>query len=212
MEELGVGGFMGIKDVHNGMNLTLVAYKNDKAEGKEYKTRVSNVVNEIILLENTPTAKDYFYHTGTQSGYEIRIVVDNAMYIWEHVQIKEDGSTYKLLINGNPIVAHRRKYPRLAINNTCSYKLQDLNGNYSGKMVNISAGGFSFSSSDVNLENSIDKTIEINISNFELPNESVLTGTIIRVTNDRGKYIVGCRMDADNMRISEYVQSKISGS
>ena len=212
MEELGVGGFMGVKDVQNGMTLTFVAYKEDKAEGKEYKTKVSDVANDIIMIDNTPAAKDYFYHTNTKSGYEVRIVVDNAMYIWEHVQIKEDNTTYKLLIKGNPKVAHRRKYPRLALSNTCSFKLDNTGVNYDGKMVNISAGGFSFSSPDMNLANSVNKVVEINISNFDLPDEAVLTGTIIRVTNDRGRYIVGCRMPADNMRICDYVQARISGS
>jgi len=212
MEELGVGGFMGVQDVKSGMTLTLVAYKDGKAEGQEYKTRVFDVINESILLENTPAIKDYIYHTKSKIGYEARIIVDNAMYVWERVQITEENATYKLLIKGNPKVAHRRKYPRLTLSNTCSFKIETSGVNYDGKMVNISAGGFCFSSTDMNLANSINKVVEINISNFDLPDESVLTGTIIRVTNDRGRYIVGCRMPADNMRICEYVQSRISGS
>ncbi len=215
MEELGVGGFMGVKDVQIGMNLSLVAYKNGKAEGQEYKTKVADIVNETILLDNNTAAQDYFRNTDNNIGYEVRIVVDNAMYIWENARVAEVTQTgnrhYKLLITGNPKVAHRRKYPRLPLSNTCTLQLQNIDRSFSGKMVNISAGGFSFSSSDENLANSVGNLIEININGFDLPNESKLIGTIIRVSSDRGRYIVGCRMPSDNMRICEYVQSKLSG-
>ncbi len=215
MEELGVGGFMGVKDVQKDMNLSLVAYKDGKPEGQEYKTKVAEITDNTILLDSNASAKDYFQNTNSNSGYEIRIVVDNAMYIWENIRIAEvtynSNSYFKLLITGNPKVAHRRKYPRLPISNTCTLQLQNTNRIFNGKMVNISAGGFSFSSSDESLANSVGSLIELNITGFDLPEESKLIGTIIRVSSDRGRYIVGCRMPSDNMRICEYVQSKLSG-
>ena len=215
MEELGVGGFMGVKDVQKDMNLSLVAYSNGKAEGQEYKTKVADIANDTILLDSNVAAQNYFQNTDNSTGYEIRIVVDNAMYIWENVRIAEvslnNNRYFKLLITGNPKVAHRRKYPRLPLSNTCTLQLQNLNRSFNGKMVNISAGGFSFSATEENLANSVGSLIELNIAGFDLPEESKLTGTIIRVSSDRGRYIVGCRMPSDNMRICEYVQSKLSG-
>lgn len=213
MEELGVGGFMGVKDVQKGMELSLVAYKNGKAEGQEFKTKVTDMSNETIFIDNDPAIQDFLKKTDAKTGYEVRIVVDNALYTWEYAYIKDvSGSNYcKLLIEGNPKVAHRRKYPRLPLNNACTLKMQNSGIGFDGTMVNISAGGFSFSSVNDSLLNSIGQLVELTISNFELKEESILMGTIIRVTYDRGRYIVGCRMPADNMRICEYVQSKFSG-
>ena len=77
-------------------------------------------------------------------------------------------------------------------------------------MVNLSAGGFAFGCFDGDLVNAIGSFIELEIEGFDLPGENVLSGTIIRVTNDNGRYIVGCRMPADNMKICEYVEMKMS--
>ena len=40
---------------------------------------------------------------------------------------------------------------------------------------------------------------------FELLNGEALKGMIIRSTNDAGRYIVGCRMPEDNIKIRDYV-------
>lgn len=206
MEELGAGGFMGVKDVQKGMNLTLVS--TEGARKKEFKTEVVDVVDERILLWDSVEARAFFQSTDDKAGYEVRIVVDNAMYIWENVRVAEVENYFKLLISGNPKVAHRRKYPRLSIDNACSVQVE--NGkSFSGKMVNISAGGFAFSAADESLVNAIGQMLELRITGFELESESTLKGTIIRVTNDRGRYIVGCRMPADNVKIGEYVEAKM---
>lgn len=211
MEELGAGGFMGIKDVQKGMTLSVVAYENGKPAQQEYKTEVASVVEEQIWLEATEDAKEYFQNIDHKQGYQVKIVVDNAMYIWENVTVAfGKDNAYKLLISGNPKVAHRRKYPRWSLNNTCSFLLEDNKSSAAGKMVNISAGGFAFSSSEETLVHAIGKQIELNIVDFDLPQEATLRGMIIRVTNDRGRYIVGCRMAEDNMNICKYVEEKIS--
>lgn len=213
MEELGVGGFMGIKDVQKGMEVSLIAYQNGKPEGAEYKTKVADVTENSILIHSNPAVQEFLQRTDGKAGYEVRTVVDNALYTWESVHITEvsgNQQCYQLLINDNPKVAHRRKYPRLSINNKCNLTIQDSGINFDGNMVNISAGGFAFLSSHDSLANSVGNLVELSISDFDLPEESVLLGVIIRVSYDRGRYIVGCRMPADNMKICEYVQSKLS--
>lgn len=212
MGELGVGGFMGIKDLEKGMCLSLVSYKNDKPEGEEFKTKIASVEGNIVVLETSNNSTNFFRNIDRKNGYEIRIVVNNAMYTWSHILADGSDNTIKLIIKGNPIVAHRRKYPRLSLNNTCTLKYRSSEQTIKGKMVNISAGGFSFVSTDTSLENAIGKNVNLFITDFSLPEEANLTGTIIRVTKDENRYIVGCRMPSDNMKICEYVQSKISNS
>ncbi len=207
MEELGTGGFMGVKDIRRGMNLTLVSVNG--AHKEEFKTEVADIVDERILLWDSVEARAFFQNTDDKVGYEVRIVVDNAMYIWEAVRVAEVENYFKLLIKGNPKVAHRRKYPRLSLGNACSVQMEEGNG-FEGRMVNISAGGFAFSAVEPGLMNKIGTMVELQIKDFDLPEEAALKGTIIRVSDDRGRYIVGCRMPEDNMKIGEYVEARIS--
>ena len=62
------------------------------------------------------------------------------------------------------------------MNNSCSLLLESEENEFSGKMVNISAGGFAFVSTERALVNAIGKQIKVNIHNFELDKESVLNG------------------------------------
>lgn len=206
MEELGAGGFMGVKDVQTGMNVTLIG--TNGARKQEFATEVAEVTQDHILLHSSVEASAFFQNTDYKAGYEVRTVVDNAMYTWEKVRVVEDEDYFKLLIKGNPQVAHRRKYPRMSLGNACSIQVENGAG-FEGRMVNISAGGFAFSAAEPSLANSIGSVLELKIKDFELPEEAVLRGTIIRVSNDRGRYIVGCRMPADNLKIGKYVELRM---
>lgn len=214
MEELGAGGFMGVKDVQKGMRLSFVEYRGEKADGREYKAEVSLIDGSKVYINRNNSGDEFFRSTDRKSGYEIRVIVDNAMYVWEHVSVTEasfdGGSGYVVTLQENPKVAHRRKYPRLPMKNSCSVKLPGGKPPIKGNMVNLSAGGFAFGCFDGDLVNAIGSFIELEIEGFDLPGENVLSGTIIRVTNDNGRYIVGCRMPADNMKICEYVEMKMS--
>lgn len=47
------------------------------------------------------------------------------------------------------------------------------------------------------------------IHDFELLKDKVLSGIIIRSSNDNGVYIVGCRMPEDNEDILKYVNEQL---
>lgn len=146
--------------------------------------------------------------------YKIQIIVDNAMYTWEDIQIRQSkrdgGCFYKLLVNGNPKVVNRRKYPRLPMNNACRILLKKEKSSFEGNVVNISAGGFAFSSAAREFADGLGEQVEIAIQNFEPLKGETLKGIIIRSTDDNGKYIVGCRMPEDNMKIRDYVQERMA--
>ena len=73
-------------------------------------------------------------------------------------------------------------------------------------MVNISASGFAFASRDVEIKASKGVLVKVNVINFPLLAGTELVGQIIRVSDNDGEYIVGCRMLEDNMDIRDYVE------
>ena len=110
-----------------------------------------------------------------------------------------------LTVDSNPIVLNRRKYPRMPLFDSCIVKLSGQDRVYEGRMVNISAGGFAFSTRDKELEHIKGQNIEINIPNLKIPGCNVLEGHVIRISAAEGQYVIGCRMPQDNMLIRDYV-------
>lgn len=209
IEELGAGGFMGMKDIRPGMNLSLSVSEGNTLS-KDLSAEVADTTETGILIQKSTQSEDFFADKNTRQTYSLKITVDNAMYSWNNVSVhsvKKNGSEfYELLIQGNPSVLNRRKYPRLAISNTCHITLEHEDHAFDGRMVNISAGGFAFSCTAKDFASSIGKQITVSIDDFDLLNGSSLKGIIIRSTDDEGRYIVGCRMSKDHMGILDYVK------
>ena len=212
VEELGTGGFMGVTDVQPGMNLVVTVAGAGSAQS-EYETEVAQVTEDGVLIQAFGAAESFFGSNGTKQMYNIRIIVNNAMYIWENVhvsQVRDTGTPlYKFWISGNPKVVNRRKYPRLSISNSCKILLKDQRQSFEGKMVNISAGGYAFSSRAKEFADSIGKEIELTIQGLDFLGDISLKGIIIRSTDNEGNYIVGCRMPEDNMAIRDFVKQKV---
>ena len=207
VEELGDGGFMGLKDLRQGMDVTILNVES----GAAYETEVAEILEDGILITASDKAVDFF-GSDKKHGYEVRVIVDNAMYVWSDIhmaRIKHEERFVELLISGNPQVMNRRKYPRLPMKNTCEIMLKSAGKTFDGEMVNISAGGFAFSSRAEDFANAVGKQIEITIHNFDLLDGVPLLGVIIRSTDNEGEYIVGCRMPADNMEIRDYVEERV---
>lgn len=212
VEELGEGGFMGIKDIQKDMNLAIFP-SGDTNWDNRFETEVAQTEEDGVLIAENHSAEAFFGPKGNKQKYDVRIIVDNAMYTWNDTKIgsvKKDGMVfYKLFLNGNPQVINRRKYPRLSMSNGCSISLASLDRIFEGNVVNISAGGFAFSAKAKEFESAVGKQVEISIHDFDLLNGAALKGVIIRSTNDEGRYIVGCRMPEDNMKIRDYVKARV---
>lgn len=213
VEELGTGGFMGVSDVRRGMNLAIVEFENGKVLGEEYKTEAVDVVEDGILIDSLDSASEFFQGKKTKRHYEVRIVVDNMMYTWDNVLVspqKKDGNSYyKLTITSNPKVINRRKFPRLSMNNACKIDIKSEKKSFDGRMVNLSAGGYAFASSAREFADALGKEVELTIYGIDFLEGKALKGIIIRSTDDEGKYIVGCRMPADNIEIRDYVKTRV---
>ena len=184
VEELGAGGFMGVADVNKGMKLYLSVFNDGRAEGKEYQTEVAEVAEDGVLIAATSEADSLIHSKGSRQRWAVRVIVDNAMYTWDDIAIhsvKTDaGVFYKLMIEANPKVVNRRKYPRLPMNNPCKITMKTSGNTYRGKMVNISAGGFAFACTAEEFADSKGRRIEMVIEDFDLLKDEKLQGSIIR--------------------------------
>ncbi len=208
VEELGEGGFMDVEDVSEGMSLQVI----DTATKKILTVDVAKVMNETLYFKEGTHTESYFGNIQTKK-FEIHVVVNNSVYIWKDVEIgksrKEMPGHYKMKLTEKPKVMNRRKHPRLSMTNGCSITVRSMDKTFEGEVVNISAGGFAFACKDSAFANITGDRIQMTIRNFDLLEGKPLTGIAIRSSDDRGRYIVGCRMFEDNMDIYHYVNERV---
>ncbi len=198
IEELGQGGFMGISDIEPGMVVLL----KDKITNREYKGVATERTEDSIFVNFDYGATEFSRTT----DYQVSVVVRNEIYFWDNVRVTSDGSANAMItVEGNPSVVNRRKHPRMPLKNACTIKIMSTGESCEGRMVNISAGGFAFSSYSSLIKTAKDKDISLTIHEFEIESASELLGNVIRVTDNDGNYIVGCRMPEERTDIMKYV-------
>lgn len=208
MEELGVGGFMGVQDVRSGMKISI---SNVNGVKKEYSGEVVECKGNELYITVDEKDSELFDKKDKHTRCNFNIVVDNVLYYWENISIRHSKATesgeYKLYIESNPQVHNRRKYPRMPIANACTIKFENDDKTYNGRMVNMSANGFAFSVCDSAFVNAKDQNIIVSVDNFDEICTNPLEGCIIRCSNNDGEYTVGCRMPEDIISIKHYVNN-----
>lgn len=208
MEELGVGGFMGVQDVRSGMKISI---SNVNGVKKEYSGEVVERKGNELYITVDEKDSELFDKKDKHTRCNFNIVVDNVLYYWENISIRHskaaESGEYKLYIESNPQVHNRRKYPRMPIANACTIKFENDDKTYNGCMVNVSANGFAFSVCDSAFVNAKDKNIIVSVDNFDEICTNPLEGCIIRCSNNDGEYTVGCRMPEDIISIKHYVNN-----
>ena len=206
MEELGVGGFMGVQDVRSGMKISI---SNVNGVKKEYSGEVVERNGNELYITVDEKDSELFDKKDKHTRCNFNIVVDNVLYYWENISIRHskaaESGEYKLYIESNPQVHNRRKYPLMPIANACTIKFENDDKTYNGRMVNVSANGFAFSVCDSAFVNAKDKNIIVSVDNFDEICTNPLEGCIIRCSNNDGEYTVGCRMPEDIISIKHYV-------
>lgn len=206
MEELGVGGFMGVQDVRSGMKISI---SNVNGVKKEYSGEVVERNGNELYITVDEKDSELFDKKDKHTRCNFNIVVDNVLYYWENISIRHskaaESGEYKLYIESNPQVHNRRKYPRMPIANACTIKFENDDKTYNGRMVNVSANGFAFSVCDSAFVNAKDKNIIVSVDNFDEICTNPLEGCIIRCSNNDGEYTVGCCMPEDIISIKHYV-------
>lgn len=204
MCELGIGGFMGLDDIHAGMKAKVIFPKH--LERMEYHGEVRSVAENSIslILSDNPQLN------GSETC-KVQVTVDNVLYCWDQAQIQADTASgshaYALQLSARPEIKNRRKYPRADVSNPCTITLKDSDTTFSGQLDNISANGFAFLIRDPFFMDHKHADVAIDIQNFALSDQSHLEGHVIRCSDDEGVYIVGCQMPEDNYAIRNYVDS-----
>lgn len=204
MCELGIGGFMGLDDIHAGMKAKVILPKH--LECMEYHGEVRSVAENSIslILSDDPQLN------GSETC-KVQVTVDNVLYCWDQAQIQADTASgshaYALQLSARPEIKNRRKYPRADVSNPCTITLKDSDTTFSGQLDNISANGFAFLIRDPFFMDHKHADVAIDIQNFALSDQSHLEGHVIRCSDDEGVYIVGCQMPEDNYAIRNYVDS-----
>lgn len=204
MCELGIGGFMGLDDIHAGMKAKVILPKH--LERMEYHGEVRSVAENSIslILSDNPQLN------GSETC-KVQVTVDNVLYCWDQAQIQADTASgshaYALQLSARPEIKNRRKYPRADVSNPCTITMKDSDTTFSGQLDNISANGFAFLIRDPFFMDHKHADVAIDIQNFALSDQSHLEGHVIRCSDDEGVYIVGCQMPEDNYAIRNYVDS-----
>lgn len=213
MEELGVGGFMGIQDIRTGMKLS-VTVQGEMTGKRDYTGEVSGWSEDEVYITTTYIIEELEDKKQKEKTCQLRVVVNNVLYCWEDVKIslsksREQGS-YILKIETNPKVYNRRKYPRMPMDNGCSIRVKETDILCWGGMVNISANGFAFVVRNPEFMDLKGNEVSLEIDDFDILGGEYLEGTIIRCSDNDGEYIVGCRMPSDNEAIEKYVSNNYS--
>ena len=203
MEKLGVGGFMGIQDVKPQMHCVLIETDEKRTEYHGEVVRQSG--NELWLHLD----KKSLDSIQAKKKYDIQIVVDNVLYNWKdvlaNVENDQGRAVCHLVVRTTPVIANRRKYPRMPITNSCTITRKDTGKTYQGKMVNVSANGFAFAAASDDFAELKGTQVVLDIPDFPVKEERTMEGVVIRSTDNHGEYIVGCRMPEDSPAIQKYV-------
>ena len=117
MEELGVGGFMGVQDVKAGMKIAVVFKNATSSKKSEYIGEVVDRDEHNVYVQIENRGQDIIDKRDKHALCQLRIVVDNVLYYWEETEIliskDNEKGNYCLIIDKNPRVFNRRKYPRM---------------------------------------------------------------------------------------------------
>lgn len=205
LSELGIGGFMGVKDIRPGMKV-LVTSNDAGNRSAEYHGTLLEQQEQGLLVRFAPDT--VFPDASRIQG--IQITAGNLLYCWESAEFDAIGcegpGSCLLRLTTRPQIYNRRKYPRMDLFNLCTITVSDQT--FTGKMENISANGFAFASTNPFFADCIGATVSITIQNFALSDCNVLEGRILRSSDNDGIFIVGCQMPEDNKKIAEYVAAR----
>ena len=190
VEELGESGFMGMKDVRPGMAVTIKA----GASAKEYSYAVETVLSDTEAIIVPGNGSNNSLEVDKRETYKMQIVVNNELYAWDEVKIKEgDYGKLEVTVIGTPAVINRRKHKRIPISNSCEIKTSDASVVAKGSMINISAGGYAFKTTDKRVAESKDSIVKLVINDFPPFEGKEVAGRILRVSEKNQKYTIGCQ-------------------
>ena len=181
----------------------------DKTEGSVFI--ISNVDEKGALQVDSLKCEGEELSYDRKQKYMVQIIVDNNVYGWDDTEVVYRDSKYSIAVNGNPKVVNRRKYPRMPLKAACEIRLSGSDHVCEGQMLNISANGYAIQTQDKAILDTKDTLITVHTKGFTFLEDMPLRGHVIRITDNEGTYIVGCRMLEDNKAIYDYVNQNYHG-
>lgn len=164
-----VGGFMNIEDIKEGM---LVEVIHEESLGI-LNSEVLEMVKGGIIISGGEK-EDTFFKGIRQKQWKVRIVVENALYMWSQTSVKKIADA--------------------------KYEITVGDKTFQGRMENICAGGYALVCKDDIVVSNVGEKVKVKIHNFDVTEGKALTAVLIRCTNNHGECIVGCRMIEDNQK------------
>lgn len=195
VEELGASGLMDVSDIEEGMSASIKTASGNT----EYKGTISNVTDHVIAVtfENADVSS-------FAGSCDVSVIVDNTTYHWMNAPIVQvRNHTVYVQTEGKPMVANRRKFPRLSLSNPCEIVLKSGTG-INGTLINISGNGLAFSAKDADI--TMGELIKVRINNF-IVSDPLFAVTIRTAELANGMIQYSCRMLDDNTDIAAFVES-----
>ncbi len=210
IEDLGSGGFMSREDLTVGMYVSV--QQAGVPEAQEYKGVISAIDEDYTLTVASLRHEGVDMPFDKKQDYIMHIIVNNSVYAWEDLRITYSGNGYRIEVYGNPSVVNRRKYPRMPLAAACEIHVDSTGHTLSsGSFVNISANGYAFQTRDREILNTKGTLVTLTANSVSWLENMELKGYVIRITDNDGTYIVGCRMLEDNDKIRDYVKRNYVG-
>ena len=209
MHELGIGGFMGVDDIHPGMKAKISLTETEDKPYSDFHGEIADVTGNTISL-SFPKEPDLAGATSCK----LQVTVGNVLYCWDEMTLrpaqKDEKTLYIAVITSRPQIQNRRKYPRVDMTNACTVTVKQTGDTYKARLDNISANGFALITYDNFFADSKGKDLHVEIENFPVPYASTVEGHVIRSSFNEGTYIVGCQMPEDNRYIMDYIDDLLA--
>lgn len=206
--QLGEGGFMGIQDAKAGSKVSIITLDQNGHANKDYYGQVIRQQNKEIVVDLRPNS--IAIPPNKSIDCHLQMTTGNVLYNWNEVtvsELTENGVTYyKVVTSSTPKVMNRKKTPRLDITCPCEITIDGSSKTYTGQMLDVSANGMAFTSTDSVFKTAEKKIVTVTIPELPIPEARTINGCIMRCKESSNGYILGCRLPEDNLAIQEYIE------
>ncbi|MCM1180644.1 MAG: methyl-accepting chemotaxis protein [Clostridium sp.] len=208
--QLGDSGFMGIQDAKPGNKVSIITLDHDGTPDQEYYGQVLNQQNKEAIIDIRPKVISDCADAPLQC--HLQMILGNVLYHWTDVTVfasPEHGEfCYRVVTGSNPKVMKRKKNPRLDIHCPCEIVIEGNPKVYHGNMLDISANGMAFTSTDSDFEAAEKKMITVTIPELPIPKARTVQAYIMRCKKGSNEYILGCRLSENNLAIQQYIETQ----